>query len=76
MDKKLAPGQSLVGDALTSVIDDTGTAYQTLGRLWERVRSGEPGAEEAYDRWLCGAEELKIVNEVTSRLRLAANDMT
>jgi hypothetical protein len=43
-----------VGEALTRVIEKSGEAYNKLWELWERVERSEPGAEEAYERWICG----------------------
>lgn len=67
MQKKLAPGQSVIGDALIGVIEEVCSAYATLDRLWQRVRAGEPGAEEAYDRWIRGIADATENSQAGSR---------
>lgn len=56
MEKRL-PGVVQVGEALTPALEEAVRGYDTLWKHWDRVRAGEPGAEEAYRRWITGADE-------------------
>lgn len=48
------PALAHVGEGLTKAIETATEAHIKLWELWDRVERGEPGAEEAYDRWIRG----------------------